>query len=272
MIPSPHSILKNAKVSLLDLQINKFSDSDVVRVVTDSIRTGKHFVIAHHNLHSLYLWYHEPQMRAFYALADFIHIDGMSLVLLGNLTGLRLKREHRAATLDFFPLLAPQAVRHGWRIFYLGSRPGVGEKAAARLRRLHPGLQIQTRSGYFNVAKTGNENQEVLAEINAYAPHILIVGMGMPRQEIWILENQMNVNANAILPVGGFMDYTAGEVPTAPRWLASLYLEWLYRLISEPRRLWRRYLVEPWFVLGQVLKHSFKIKSAELAAQDWQDD
>ena len=63
------------------------------------------------------------------------------------------------------------------------------------------------------------------------------------------------------------MDYVAGEIPTAPRWMASLYLEWLYRLISEPARLWRRYLVEPWFVLGQALKHYFKCKGRNMGAQ-----
>jgi N-acetylglucosaminyldiphosphoundecaprenol N-acetyl-beta-D-mannosaminyltransferase len=107
-----------------------------------------------------------------------------------------------------------------------------------------------------------------MAQINAYAPHVLFVGMGMPRQEIWILDNQTSLNANAILPAGALMDYMAGEIPTPPRWLASLYLEWLYRLISEPARLWRRYLVEPWFVLGQVLRYQIKFRSRKVAAQD----
>jgi N-acetylglucosaminyldiphosphoundecaprenol N-acetyl-beta-D-mannosaminyltransferase len=111
-----------------------------------------------------------------------------------------------------------------------------------------------------------------MAQINAYAPHVLFVGMGMPRQEIWILDNQTSLNANAILPAGALMDYMAGEIPTPPRWLASLYLEWLYRLISEPARLWRRYLVEPWFVLGQVLRHQIKFRGRNVAAQDNRND
>jgi N-acetylglucosaminyldiphosphoundecaprenol N-acetyl-beta-D-mannosaminyltransferase len=258
--------------SLLNLRINKCSDSDIVGLVTDAVQGGKHSLIANHNLHSMYLWYHEPRMREFYALADFIHIDGMALVLLGNLVGIPLKREDRATSLDFFPLLAEQAVEHGWRIFYLGSRPGVAEKAAVRLRKRYPGLQIRTHTGHFNPSRVDNDNRKVLSEINAYDPHILFVGMGMPRQEIWILENQNDLNANAIFPAGALMDYLAGEIPTAPRWLASLYLEWLYRLVSEPKRLWRRYLVEPWFVLGQVLKYHSKFKRRYLAAQDSRND
>ena len=258
--------------SLLDLRINKVSDGDIVGVVTDVVQGGKHSVIANHNLHSMYLWYHEPRMREFYALADYIHIDGMSLVLLSYVMGAPFKREHRATSLDFFPLLAKQAVKYGWRLFYLGSRPGIADKAAARVRKQYPGLQIQTHSGHFDPAKAGEDNRKVLEEINAYAPHILFVGMGMPRQEIWILENQKDVNANAIFPTGALMDYLADEIPTAPRWLASLYLEWLYRLVSEPARLWRRYLLEPWFVMGQVLRHLLKFRSRNFAAQDSRND
>jgi N-acetylglucosaminyldiphosphoundecaprenol N-acetyl-beta-D-mannosaminyltransferase len=258
--------------SLLDLRINKFSDRDVVGLVADIVQIDQHSVIANHNLHSIYLWYHEARMREFYAVADYIHIDGMSLVWLGNLVGLALKRQDRATSLDFFPLLAEQAVEHGWRTFYLGSKPGVADRAAAGLRKRYPGLQIQTHHGHFDTDRVGEENQKVLAQINAFAPHILFVGMGMPRQEIWILDNQTALSANAIFPAGALMDYVAGEIPTAPRWLASLYLEWLYRLGSEPTRLWRRYLVEPWFVFGQVLRHQVKFRSRNVTTQDSHND
>ena len=258
--------------SLLALRINKFSARDIAHLVTDVVQTGQHSVIANHNLHSIYMWYHEPRMREFYAVADYIHIDGMSLVLLGNVLGLPLKREHRTTFVDLFPLLAQQAVERGWRIFYLGSKPGVADRAGAALRKRYPGLKLQTHHGHFDAERTGKENHEILSQINAYAPQILFVGMGMPRREIWILDNQTNLSANAIFPAGALMDYIAGEIPTPPRWLASLYLEWLYRLVSEPKRLWRRYLVEPWFVLGQALKFSLKFKSRDFAAQNDRND
>jgi N-acetylglucosaminyldiphosphoundecaprenol N-acetyl-beta-D-mannosaminyltransferase len=254
--------------SLLGLQINKLSGCDLVRVVTDAVQAGRKSVIANHNLHSLYLWYHEPKMRAFYAAADFIHIDGMSLICLGNVLGLPLKRRDRTTFLDLFPLLLEQTVEQDWRIFYLGSKPGVTERAAAVLRERYPTLQIQAHHGHFNPDRAGEENQRILKQINAYAPHILFVGMGMPRQENWILENRNSLTVNAILPAGALMDYLAGEIPTPPRWLGSLYLEWLYRLLSEPTRLWRRYLVEPWFVLGQVLRSQVKFRSRTEAGQD----
>jgi UDP-N-acetyl-D-mannosaminuronic acid transferase (WecB/TagA/CpsF family) len=85
-----------------------------------------------------------------------------------------------------------------------------------------------------------------------------MVGMGMPLQEKWITENLDHIAAQTIFCAGALMDYVAGEVPTCPRWLAGIGFEWLYRLLIEPARLWHRYLVEPWFILGQLGGAYFK--------------
>jgi N-acetylglucosaminyldiphosphoundecaprenol N-acetyl-beta-D-mannosaminyltransferase len=240
-------------LSLLGIRLHALSNADVVNLIGDTITNNQSRVVANHNMHSLYLWYREPRMREFFWLADYVHIDGMAVILLGQMAGLPLKREHRAAYLDFLPLLTAEAAQRGWRIFFLGSEPGVAETAAKKLRKQFPGLQIHTHHGHFNVDRFGVENQTVLSEIKAFAPHILMVGMGMPRQEAWILENRNEISANVICPTGAIMDYIAGVKATPPRWLGPLYLEWLYRLITEPKRLSRRYLIEPWFVLRQML-------------------
>jgi N-acetylglucosaminyldiphosphoundecaprenol N-acetyl-beta-D-mannosaminyltransferase len=229
--------------------MNTLSDRDVAALIARTVCQGEHLVLGNHNGHSLYLCAREPHMRDFYAIADYVLIDGMSLILLGRMFGLRLKREHRATSLDFMPLLLPEVVKQGWRIYSLGSKPEVAERAAAELRTQYPGLLIRSHHGYFNPLRSSAENREVLNDITAYAPHILMVGMGMPRQEMWILDNREEITANVIAPNGAHMDYIAGEIPTAPRWLALIYMEWLYRLLCEPKRLWRRYLVEPLFVL-----------------------
>jgi len=113
-------------------------------------------------------------------------------------------------------------------------------------------LDVYKRQGYVNEEETA----AVLQEINDYRPNILMVGMGMPLQERWIHKHRRSISANVIFPVGAFMDYKAEAIPTPPRWLASLYLEWMYRLVTEPRRLWRRYLVEPWWVFAGLARYS----------------
>src|SRR5664279_1578585 len=124
---------------LMGLRVNPMSDADVVSLVSDAIRNRHHIIVANHNLHSVYLWHHQKRMRLFYANADYTHIDGMALILLAKLLGTPLKRAHRAAVLDFFPLLAPMAVQQGWRIFYVGSRPGVAALGATLARQEYPG-------------------------------------------------------------------------------------------------------------------------------------
>jgi N-acetylglucosaminyldiphosphoundecaprenol N-acetyl-beta-D-mannosaminyltransferase len=110
------------------------------------------------------------------------------------------------------------------------------------------------QSGYFDPTQNSAENQAVLDSIRSFHPNVLLVGMGMPRQETWLLENLDGINTNAVYCCGAMMDYLTGNIPTPPRWMGQIGLEWLYRLLSEPNRLWRRYLVEPWTVLGIVAR------------------
>src|SRR3984885_12630480 len=151
------------------------------------------------------------------------------------------------------------AARKEWRVFNLGSPDGVAEKGAARLRRLYPGLQIEVSNGYFDARQGSAENEAVVERINAYQPDVLMVGMGMPRQEYWTQENLSRLNASVILSSNGAaMDYFAGEIPIPPRWAGKMGLEWAFRLINEPRRLFGRYLVEPWFILSLLMIDYFR--------------
>lgn len=244
--------------TFLGVWVNALAISELNALIADAITGSQHWIIANHNLHSIYLYHHDPKMRAFYAKANYIHVDGMALVLLGRLMGLPLKREHRVTYADWTIPLIAEAAQRGWRVFYLGSKPAVADRGARILQERFPSLQIATAHGYFNARRDSQENQAVLAAINAYQPHVLMVGMSMPRQEHWVLDNLEQLCANAILPAGAAMDYVAGAVPTPPRWAGRLGLEWLFRLVAEPRRLWRRYFVEPWFLLKLFLAERFK--------------
>lgn len=240
-------------VRILGVAVNPLNLSDLNALIAEAIAKQQRWIIANHNLHSIYLYHRVAKMRQFYAQAQYSHLDGMSLVFLGKLLGLPLCREHRVTFVDLLGSLMAEAVQQNWRVFYLGSKPGVAKKGADMLRHQFPQLQIKTFHGYFDLASDSEENQRVLAEINDYRPHILMVGMGMPKQECWILDNSARIQTNVILPCGGCIDYVAGVIPTPPRWLGRIGLEWFYRLITEPRRLWQRYLIEPWFLLGLLL-------------------
>ena len=237
-------------VRLLGIEVHRLTLDRFKRAVEEAVQNRKPRIIANHNLHSVYLYHHDAAVRAFYARAELVHIDGMSLILLGRLLGLPLRRKNRLTPLDWIRPLCAEAARRRWRIFYLGSRPGVAAKGADILREEFPGLLIETVQGHFDMRPDGGANRAVVETINRFQPNLLLVGMGMPRQEHWILQNGEQIHANAIFNVGSLMDYIAYAAPTPPRWLGPLGLEWLFRLLSDPARLWKRYLAEPWFVLG----------------------
>lgn len=237
---------------LLGLQVNAITEPELYEVMAETVEADQRCVIAHHNLHSVYLYHHDAKMRTFYERADYVYMDGVPLVYLGKLFGHPLRLEHRSTCWDYVYDLMSQAARRGWRVFWLGSKPGVAELGAEILRKKVPGLHIATAHGYFSMDT--EENQEVLEAINAFQPNILVVGMGMPRQEYWILDNVENAHANVLISVGACIDYVIGALPTPPRWMGPLLFQAGIRLLSDFRQVWRRYLLEPWFVLGLALR------------------
>lgn len=246
--------MKTEWYRVLGVKVNLINIRQLNSLIKSAIEEKYKWIVANHNLNSLYLFHHDYRMRDFYDIADYVHIDGMPLVFLGKLFKLPFKREHRVTYADWVWSLMEQAAKENWRILYLGSKPGVAEKGAEILRARYPNLKIATESGYFCV---NNQNHSVLDKIKVYQPNILMVGMGMPRQEKWILDNIKDIEANIILPCGACIDYIAKEVPTPPRWMGRVGLEWLHRLLTNPKRLWKRYLVEPWFIVKLLIEELF---------------
>jgi N-acetylglucosaminyldiphosphoundecaprenol N-acetyl-beta-D-mannosaminyltransferase len=149
-------------------------------------------------------------------------------------------------------------LKNGLKLYILGAKPGVAEKARDFFLNKYPGLYIVgIHHGYFNKGINNLENNIVVQDINEKKPDILIVGFGMPMQEYWISENWGQMNVPVVLPVGALIDYMARVVPRAPRWMTDHGLEWLGRLIIEPRRLWKRYLLGNPIFLWRVLQQRF---------------
>jgi N-acetylglucosaminyldiphosphoundecaprenol N-acetyl-beta-D-mannosaminyltransferase len=256
-------------VSFLGLTLQPRSMHQMNLLVEQGIREQQKWIIANHNLHSVYLFHRHARVREFYARARWIHIDGMPLVALGRLYGYQLLRSHRVTLADWtFPLME-LAAKSGWRVFHVGSSKRCAEKGAAALRRLFPNLQLETSEGFFDARYESQENEALVERINAYKPDLLMVGMGMPRQEFWTQENFSRLQAHVILSsTGAALDYIAGEVPTPPRWAGRVGLEWAFRLAHDPGRLFTRYFIEPWYILLLLLvdyprhRHGAKLRTS----------
>ncbi len=177
----------------------------------------------------------------------------MPLVLLCRLSGIPARRDHRVTWVDFVWPLLSTACDRDWRVFYLGGRPEVVVDGLATIRARLPALRIDGRSGFFDDAPGSGDNAAVVDAIERFEPDLLLVGMGMPRQERWILRNRSLLGVPAILACGACMEYIAGAVRTPPRWAGRWGLEWLFRLLEDPRRFAFRYIVEPWLIVAAHL-------------------
>ena len=199
-----------------------------------------------------------PRFRAFLNSADIVFCDGAGVILGARILG--HPSSQRITYADWIWQLAKFAEPRDFTFFFLGARPGVADKAAARLRERFPNLRIVgTHHGYFDKTPGSPENEAVIRKINAGKPNILIMGFGMPLQEHWLMENWDRIEANVALAGGAVLDYASGELRRAPRWMTDHGLEWLGRLLIEPRRLWRRYLIgNPlflWRIFRQKMGH-----------------
>lgn len=240
------------RVRLLGVEVDLVTPADVMAATERFIAERRVAVVANHNAHSLALTRRSQAMADYFAGADLIEIDSTPMIAWGRMLGLPVRGDHRCTYLDWRELFWRTAEARGWRVFYLGGAPGVAETARARLRERWPNAVIGVRHGYFDIAAS-SDNRAVLDEIEAFDPDVLLVGMGMPRQEAWILANRSALSRGVIFSVGAAFDYEAGVQRAAPRWMGAAGLEWLFRLVSQPRRLAYRYLVEPWFLLPAML-------------------
>jgi N-acetylglucosaminyldiphosphoundecaprenol N-acetyl-beta-D-mannosaminyltransferase len=167
-----------------------------------------------------------------------VNADGAGVVLAARLLGTRLPE--RVAGIELMDALMGRAAARGWRVFVLGAKDEVLERAAAVLRERHPGLTIAgMRNGYFGAEETA----AVCAEIRAARPDILFVAMGTPHKELFLAEHGPSLGVPLVMGVGGAIDVVAGVTRRAPVMWQRAGMEWLYRLLQEPRRMFRRYAV-----------------------------
>jgi N-acetylglucosaminyldiphosphoundecaprenol N-acetyl-beta-D-mannosaminyltransferase len=239
-----HPLAPNPRVRILGGEVDPLTPQGMLAATEVFLAGGGTAVIANHNAHSLYLLRRSPELRAFFADADLVQIDSLPMILWGRLMGLDVGREHRSTYLDWSEAFWERAAARGWRVFHLGGAPGVGAKAREAILKRHAGVILEEHHGYFEMQ--GLENHAVLRRIADFGPDVIMVGMGMPRQEAWIAANRTRIGRGVFFPVGAAFDYEAGVQVAAPRWMGRMGVEWLFRLVSQPGRLAYRYLVEPW--------------------------
>ncbi|HEX2015199.1 MAG TPA: WecB/TagA/CpsF family glycosyltransferase [Solirubrobacteraceae bacterium] len=182
--------------------------------------------------------------------ADLVYCDGYGVRLAAKAMDTEIP--HRMTGADWIWDLAKLCEAADQSVYLLGSEPTVAREAAERMIRSYPGLRVAGHHhGYFDLDSPHAER--VIEDINARRPDIVLVGMGTPKQELWVQRNAPRLEADVLWTVGALFDYVSGRVPRAPSWLADNGLEWIFRLAIEPQRMWRRYLLGNPVFLSRVL-------------------
>lgn len=213
-----------------------------VRQVRLEKSVGKAWSVIGVNAQIATLVRHDRRFAEVAATTDLLYPDGISVVLAARLLGRPLKE--RIPGGELMELLCKEGAKEGLSVYFLGGLPGAAEKAAEVLRERYPGLKIAgTCCPPLNFEKDPKESALIVKSIQDSSPNMLFVALGVPRQEIWIADNRAALPVGLAFPVGAAFDTTAGLRKRAPMWARRTGTEWLYRLVMEPRRLWRRYLI-----------------------------
>jgi N-acetylglucosaminyldiphosphoundecaprenol N-acetyl-beta-D-mannosaminyltransferase len=232
---------KPLSFDILGVHVDSVSQQDLHAEIKRLIDSGQKKLILNVNVHCLNLAFENRWLRKFLNSAHLVFCDGYGVVLAAAILGHRAVE--RITFADWMQPLSAFAGQNGYSFFFLGAKPGIAERAAARLLENFPSLRIVgTHHGYFDKNPASPENRSVLEQINAARPNILLVCFGMPLQERWLMENWGSLDANIALTGGAVLDYTAGTLKRSPRWMTAHALEWLGRVFIEPGRLWKRYL------------------------------
>jgi N-acetylglucosaminyldiphosphoundecaprenol N-acetyl-beta-D-mannosaminyltransferase len=232
-------------VRLLGVRIDCHRLETLLNVVMSAVRAGSRISVMYVNVHSMNLQHEDPELAAVLAEANVVYCDGTGVRLAARLTGHSVPARLTGA--DWISDLCRAANRDGVTLFLLGGAPGVADEAARRLSGRYPGLRILgTASGY-------GLDESTIARLNELRPDIVLVGMGSPTQEKWIARHRSEIDAPVLWAVGALFDFVTGRIRRGPGWMTEHGLEWLCRLIAEPRKLWRRYLIgNPRFLLRVV--------------------
>ena len=189
--------------------------------------------------------------------ASFLLPDGMPMIWASKLIGKKLKAKISGS--DLFPSLCKMAAENNYRVFFLGAKPGVAQKANEIIKRQYPQLNVAgVYSPPFGYERVEEENLKIVKMIIEKKPDILFVGLGAPKQEKWIWRYKDEINVPVSIAVGASFDFVAGNVRRAPKWMQQIGLEWFFRLCQEPRRLWKRYFVGNIIFIWMVLKEFIK--------------
>jgi len=238
------------RIDIQGVKVDCIFSNELYSHVRSFLSDDNKHLITYVNIHTMNIAYRDTRLREAYAKSSITYCDGAGVVMGARLLGKHLPGRMTAAT--FFLKLCKSWQDDGTSLYFLGGLPGVAAKACERLLELYPRLKISGNGhGYFR--RGSKEEEDVFLKISEAHPDILFIGFGTPLQEHWAMANWTRLEARVVWSIGAIVDYLSGTVPRCPKWMERYYLEWLFRFLIEPRRMFSRYVIgNPLFFLRIV--------------------
>lgn len=235
-------------VNILGVKFNRVTMEQALEKIDSLMKDSRPQLIVTANTEMVMMANHDPLLFEIIKRAALVVPDGIGIVWASRM--LKKPLYERVPGVELMDALLEKSAQKGWKVFFLGAKPGIAEQAAANAQKKYAGLHVVgTDHGYFNK----EQEQEVLVTIKAAEPDILFLALGVPKQEKWAAAHLGKLNVPLAMGVGGSFEILAGTSKRAPRWMCRSGLEWLYRLVKEPKRFGRM-LALPQFVIWVILE------------------
>ena len=244
------------KVNILGVQISSITNDDLLAAFTSNILHKEKKQVCITPVNSVLAAVKSEQVKTIYNNADYVLCDGMPLKWASSFLNTPIKE--RITGLDLLPNLVELCSENDFSIFLLGASPGVGDKLKDIILNQYPQAKIVgVYVPPFMTTFTADENNNMISAVNAASPDVLLVSLTAPKQDIWIANNKDALNATLLVGIGGAFEVMAGLAKRAPKWVQKAGLEWLYRFIQEPKRLFRRYFIEAPLFIPLIIKQKW---------------
>jgi N-acetylglucosaminyldiphosphoundecaprenol N-acetyl-beta-D-mannosaminyltransferase len=235
-------------VDFAGIKVDNVTLTEAAEIVRHFVIDGKPKLVVTPNPEMIVTAQADEMFKAIINRADLRVADGISMVVVSRLNGQPLKE--RVSGIDLMLKLLEIGADYNYRVFFLGGAPGVAEAAAGKIKQTYPGINIVgIHDGYFSA---GDESA-LIKKVREADADLLFVGLGAGRQEKWLNQHLHELGATVGMTIGGSLDVLSGRKKRAPRWVQALYIEWLYRLITEPQR-WQRQMALPKFLWLTLIK------------------
>ncbi|HST04781.1 MAG TPA: WecB/TagA/CpsF family glycosyltransferase [Chloroflexia bacterium] len=252
------------QIGMLGAYIDRVTLDEAVLRVHEFVVTGQPHQVTTVNVDFLRLAQEDLEFRSIINRSDLAIADGMPLVWASGWLGDRLAE--RVTGVDLVDYCCDLAARENYGVFLLGGEEGVAADAAEVLKQRHPGLRVVGEYSPPIGEFVEDEDRKIVALIQEAKPDFLFVAFGAPKQDLWIAQHQEELQVPVAMGVGGVFNFLTGRVRRAPVWMQQKGLEWFYRVICEPRRLWRRYFVNDMPVVLRLANEAMHVRMAKMQA------